>query len=508
MLTMSLRILTIALVWQSVFCLQAHASKLQPAAPHTAILSPSGGFVEVEDRAVVCRQDGASIVRFVLPAGAENLRLTVPGQTVARWSSSACVLDTVSPQRQELQAERDRLGGLLAAVIAQRDIWQTVQVKSSLEEQENYAAKARESLPELVWEQAVLERRIKQVDAVLKSLPVEQGQGRLVSVVLQSAVPEGHELRLHYSYTLSDCGWRPVYELDARPDSADASIDVRLMAEVWQNSGLDWPEAKIRLSTQSVGPREPRPLPVWKIASRPEPRRDRASGNAPMVKGDMASSGSLLKAVPADAAVTVDTSSVYALWEPAARGLSQGHSRSVMRESSWQAPLQWLARPGSEGKSPVWLTAEYTIPAGEVWPEGRARYSVDGQYVGQGTFQSVGGKATLFFGADPRVSVIVTEDSQKRGESGFIDKKRVWSWAWTYTVKNGHQRPLTVKLERPAPRIVDADVSLSYKDDPEPRRDQKTHQLIWDVAVPAGGSADVRHGLSITAPMDLWIVAP
>jgi len=224
----------------------------------------------------------------------------------------------------------------------------------------------------------------------------------------------------------------------------------------------------------------------------------------------LARGNALAGSVAANAAVEGNSEGIYASWKLAACGLPQGHSHLVMREAVWQAPLQWLARPGREGVAPVWLLAEYTVPAGDVWPAGKARYSVDGQHVGEGIFRLEAGKAALFFGADPRVSVVTTADSRKQGESGFIDKKRVWSWAWTYTVKNRHQRELPVRLERPAPRIVDADVRLQYADSPAPQRDEKKHLLVWDVTVSAGGTAEVRHGLNISAPkeLELQIVAP
>ena len=181
----------------------------------------------------------------------------------------------------------------------------------------------------------------------------------------------------------------------------------------------------------------------------------------------------------------------------------------LVLEESWKAPLQWLARP-SRGDSRVWLTAHCTLPSERVWPSGVAEYLMDGQNVGTGRFSPRGGEVDLFFGPDPRVQVQATEDTRKRGEEGFINKSRTWSWAWTYVVRNTRDKSVTVRLERPMPQTVDTTITVSHADVPEAARDEREHKLFWDVTVPASGQAEVHHALTITAPRDMNLspVAP
>ena len=196
-----------------------------------------------------------------------------------------------------------------------------------------------------------------------------------------------------------------------------------------------------------------------------------------------------------------DTTSVFASWTLATRGLPEGGSRMLVLEEYWRTPLQWLARPSRDNR--VWLTAHCLLPAERVWPAGPAEFLMDGQSVGQGRFDPRGGEVDLYFGPDPRVQIQATEDARKRGEEGFINKNRTWSWAWTYTVHNTRDKAITVRLERPMPQVVDKSVSVTYADTPEAQKDAREHKLFWNVSVPAGGSASVQHALSITAPKDL-----
>ena len=58
------------------------------ANPVSALLSPGGGLLDVEENAPVTTKDGVSVLQFVIPGDAENLQLAVPGQSVARWSAA------------------------------------------------------------------------------------------------------------------------------------------------------------------------------------------------------------------------------------------------------------------------------------------------------------------------------------------------------------------------------------------------------------------------------------
>ena len=75
------------------FCAQAAALPNTPAAPQAARLTPSGGLLEVEQQAPVVSADGASQVRVVLPAGAENFQISIPAHTIVRWALLPQTLD-------------------------------------------------------------------------------------------------------------------------------------------------------------------------------------------------------------------------------------------------------------------------------------------------------------------------------------------------------------------------------------------------------------------------------
>jgi len=476
-----------------------------PVAPDTARLSPSGALLEVRQQADVSTSHGVSRLHVALPAGAENFQIEVPGQTVARWHERPLVLERkeapVSASQAKLEEIR-RVEGRLEALKARLALLAGKTASGGyqdLAQQEKYQA---EVIPALHVEKAQLEQRLPLLREELGKLPPDPGLGLLMEVTLSQPVQEA-SIEVRYSYTLNDCGWQPCYIFDARPDAGKGDkgdvVAVRFLAEMWQNSGMDWSQTQLTLVSGSSGPREPHRLPRWLVESH-EPVQSRARVAADMAGGAVPMMSA--KNSKAQTVAQADTASIFASWTLATRGLPEGRSRMLVLEEHWRTPLQWLARPARDN-SRVWLTAHCLLPAERVWPAGPAEFLMDGQSVGQGRFDPSGDEVDLFFGPDPRVQVQVTEDARKRGEEGFINKSRTWSWAWTYTIHSTRDKAITVRLERPMPQVVDKSVSVTYADTPEAQKDTGEHKLVWDVSVPAGGSAAVRHALSITAPRDL-----
>lgn len=486
-----------------------HAAGLSntPASPRTARLTPSGGLLDVEQQAPVLTANGISQVRVVLPAGAENLRLSVPGHTIVRWASVPQTIDQsgdLAKMREERQHALMTLSGKLEGVKAQLALWNGEGAEGNFQDLTQREKRMAEVVPALNYEKADLERRLALLKQELQQLPPSPEMGQSVLITLQKSVSAA-TLPVRYSYTLRNCGWRAAYSFDAQPDKGKGdTTQVRFMAEVWQFSGMDWADTQLILVSRGQGPREPAPLPRWVIDSQPQPVAQPLVKAAPRMM--MAAEAAMPEAAPApDAApVVADTTGVYASWTLGEKGLPEGRSRLLVLESEWKTPLQWLARP-STGESRVWLMARPTLPEGQIWPDGQAEFSVDGQSVGIGQFHAKGNETTLYFGADPRVQVTATADVRQRGEKGFIGKSRTWTWGWTYTVRNARDKAVTVRLERPMPMVVDQGVTVTYRDKPQAQQDAQEHLLFWNVDVAAGGKAEVKHELTLTSPVEIQL---
>lgn len=489
----------------------AAAFGLMEEAPHTFLhprqvtLFPSHALVQGEEELAVSQRDGVSRVELFVPENARNLQFDLGDVRLASWRSRmapAAAADGEARRRQDLLIRKRTVEGELEAVSARLGLWTAKAEGRDLEALEKLDKRMTEVIPRLRERQDMLQRELKTINNVLANLPRVAESGQLVVLLLDGA-PTG-KIRVRYAYTLDNSGWEPVYDLDARPE--EGTVHVLLSARLRQNAGMDWRDCQVSIVWQDVRALTAPDLPVWRVDEGPLPRPyARAAAEfkaAPVMLG--AAAGSAADNAPA--VPVLDGKGTYARWDLGRMSLPQGQEHLVLRQEVWKAPLQWVARPDAQG-SPVWLMLEQSLDS-TPWPAAQADFFVDGLPVGSGRFAPEADRVRLYFGVDPRVSVVTTSDDKRRGESGIIGKRRTWSWHWTYTVHNSRPRPVTVRVERPEPLPVNKAVEVTLEG--TPARKGEDHSLYWLVDVPADGSRDIRHGVKVSAPADLEMrpVAP
>lgn len=495
---------------------QHHAARPEGnflASPVTAIISPDGGRLFISQEVNAIHEEENSIATIVIPQNARNLQLDVPGQTIIRWNKSPVGLEnnsTHATRRSELEKIRTELSARVTTAKARIAVWQSQTNEASAQELAQRQQLMQEQLPGLIENQRNFEKELEIVLGELAEMPINSGIGQRIEIIL--AGQGARTVTVNYSYDISSCGWTPLYDFDATPSSgSEDMINVNLSADVWQYSGIDWINTQIILATKGNGPREPEPLRKWFVGGssasssteqKPAPQpKDRA---VLMMKNKSAAAVTAEsdEIIPQASPVIAQTDNVYASWALAARGLPEGSSRMLINSSVWNAPLEWLSRPSTENNS-VWVMAKYTLPQDQAWPAGYAQYSIDGINIGEGAFTPERGQATLYFGADPRVTVHTTVDTSREGETGFINASRTWTGAWTYTISNMHDKAVKVKVERPEPIIGNDNITVRNNNKPEAKIDSREHMIYWIIDVPAHGKSTIQHGVEISSPVKL-----
>ena len=148
---------------------------------------------------------------------------------------------------QVLKAERNTLQATILSLETQIQFWQS-QTKAKMKTipdagsmasaigkniQKAYHGKLS-SEPELER----LNKQIKDTEDELNRMVGKKETIWEVTVVFSGS--KDNEALLTYTYTMSGCGWLPLYRLDARPQ--EKRILFSWEAEMWQSSGQDWNE--------------------------------------------------------------------------------------------------------------------------------------------------------------------------------------------------------------------------------------------------------------------------
>jgi len=469
------------------------------------MLGPQNAHIAAEQEVpVVAGRDGRAEARFLLPKGAVDISITAEKRTVEDWSSVKTHLDKHAPEQHERRLALMRhirsVDGEITAAQARLELWKTGGVKeSSFDDLDKRDGKMRQLIPELCVKLHELEEQVAALRTELDNLPVRDNEA--VLAVLSLSGPASGTVRLSYSYTIGQCGWRPVYRFTALPDKD--VVRAQLFAEIRQYSGQDWNNAEITLvSHNTAGRQSPGKLLPWRAEN---------AGTAVALRAQraeismMEEAAHIMHAEPAapQQEIMMADRNAFISWELGRRALREGTSRLSIREAEWKAPIFRLARP-VQGNN-VFIAARCVVEDARAWPAGNADYFLDGASAGAGVFALDGNRAVLFFGSDPRVNVERELDSRQSGRSGIIvGKRRDWEWKWTFKAFNGHAKPVLLRVEDAQPQAGDKDIAVTVNSTPEPRPDEN-HTLYWELTVPARESANITHSVVISAPADMQV---
>jgi uncharacterized protein (TIGR02231 family) len=442
------------------------------AAPTQVTLFPSSAQVE-ELTAVTPKpgEAGLSSCTLILPGQADpaSLRFGRLGDkaTIADLSWKAqreenqSAIEPLNRRLTDLKTQRGAALSELEGVRGRMAFWkaQTLPGEKTVAAMRELAEAMGKALREDTAAAQALETRLEELNTkiawVEKEIADAVGQGRTVwevSVLVAGPAPK----ELSYAYTLHDCGWTPLYRLEASPKQA--RIDFSWQAKVWQRSGQDWSGIRLLLATmQPETQAEPSNLPPWEIA--PLQVFHKSMAAPAMMEMRAGAADEMLGAAP-PAPVQV-RHTTYAAWDMGQKSVPAGDTRIFeIERGAWPAGFTHLIRPSLDSKAFIQARAEFTEP--KELPPGTAFFFIDGAMVDQRQFFLSGREATLFFGTDPLLTCVTTLNDKKTGEKGLFKQKQTFLRQWTMTVRNAADHPVQVRIEEPRPcRATSASASNS-----------------------------------------------
>lgn len=465
------------------------------------VLYPSGAQVRVEETLPVSNGE----ISFLLPVDTRDLRIAVEGGAVSSQEERPESLPDSVPLadlRERLTQARERaaaLEGEEAAAQSRLGLWTQggLARQAAVEELEKLDAAMSARVKDLYVRLAALKPQVEKARAEVRRLEKDMersGAGTEGKRVIAQVSSRGESVRVRYAYVQGECGWQPMYRLDAEPEKG--LVRFVQEAEIRQGSGQDWKQ--VRLTLASVNPEQgmtPAPLPPWRLRLwKVQPRQ--ADMAAPMAAAPLMAEA---RKAPSNAAPREEAT--FTAWDLGTRDVPAGKPlRLELAQGEWKADFVRLARPGY-GQKATWLMAEVRLPEAVDFPSGEAQYLVDGTPIGKALFSLQGKEADLSFGTDSRVRVDMKQDLRQSGSKGFVGKRQTRLWKWAIEVTNGHAKPVAVRVEDPAPQIGDKAIEVKISAEPAPV--VKNHVNTWNLEVPASGKRVIDYTVEASAPEDM-----
>ncbi len=534
-----------------------------PGLAAAAGLASSIGSVTVyQDRAVVTRAASSELaagehelVLEKLPASLQENSLQVSAKSTGQATlldvkvRDAYQADTANERVKQLEEQVRKLQGqqaLLddeAAVLDnQRELVLMMQrgatepakdgARLTLDELKAIQSLSADSLARAL---AGLRRVAEQKEALERELTALQNQlgqlqnslnRRTKTVTLRVNLARAGKLDLNVSYAVAGARWTPAYDARLRP--ADRSVDLGYFGVIRQNTGEDWNNVKLTLSTArpSLGGGAPALRPwIVDVATPPPPPRPRPSP-APVAAMQQAEAQAKMsrqrvqsfedagapavEIVPepleqATAQVQAEaTSASFQIKNPATLLSDNSSQRVAIATAKLPATLQYQSTPAL--REAMFLTAHASNNTDFPFLAGSLNTFLDDAFVAASAMKAVmpGEKLELALGADEGISIkrqLVNRYTESTGFSG--SGKRV-TYEYKITVKNNKatKEQVSFKDRLPISRNEKIVVKLLSPADREIKREEDG-KLVWDWEMEPGKSRETVLKFSVDYPGDI-----
>jgi uncharacterized protein (TIGR02231 family) len=380
---------------------------------------------------------------------------------------------------------------------------------------------------EIAARKRAAERELAAAEARLNA--AEQGGGTprkvaFVEVTVDLEAQAATEAEIDLSYHVSGASWRSLYDLMLDGER----LNVSYLAEVTQQTGEDWPEVALVLSTARAGQSQTLPeLSPWYIGRPPPPRPPvgarpmSAMGGAAVSSGPdgpeggpggdpqdrsraMAARGQRRpRAASMLAAEQAESESGAGLTYTVARPLAVpgdgGPHKTLVARFDADAVLDYLTVPVLAPEA--YLRATVTNGTLLLLP-GRARIFHGAQFVGETQLDTVapGEEFEVQLGVDDQIKV--ERKLRRRSTSkALLGGTRTIDIGYEITVENHRDRAATVSVHDHIPVSTDGDVKVRAREtSPPPAETDDLGELTWNLVLAPRESAAIRHRFTVEHP--------
>jgi len=363
------------------------------------------------------------------------------------------------------------------------------------------------------------ERVIRGLDLKIAALNSQLAEGSSSAREKRTAeadleLPQAGTTRFTLTYQVSGASWAPLYDLHLATEGVKPSLDLAFNAGVRQNTGEDWKDVALVLSTSrpTEGTQVPDPTDWWlDTFVRPVARfQERAMGymakaknsvsaNLGVVAGSMQSAEDKdedvdLANTPAPAepeeAKTVRSEFAMSFSIPTRQDIpSDGSEQRVgITQNTYPVKLNLVAVPRlSEA---AYLETKITYEGEQELLAGTAQLFRDGDFVGTTDLEAKapGESFDLGFGQDDQIHVErkAMKDEEGTGQGIFDVNKGEHRYRWVTTIANYHIGTREVEIREQLPRSRQQNIEVTAGElKPKPALDNpdKPGLVTWKLVL-------------------------
>lgn len=436
----------------------------------------------------------------------------------AALAEKRTALRGVKTELESVQAAKDAISGLIQGLAA-----------GGKEPMTPYAAEevvnfVRTQIRMLDADQAGLERQAQEIQTAIEDLEAQLAEGsrrgarRYQELRLALHFTRPGEGVVRISYLVRGAAWEPTYDVRVAPDLT--GVRVGFVAQVRQNTGEDWTDAEILLSTSAPSVGLDPPDPPVRVVHAWDPRglldslgySGGATASAPAEK---AGEDADYAAPPEARYRDFGLSAQFVL--PGRKSVpSNGEAhRFAIREVPLQVQPYRYVVPSLSDRA--YLRADVTLASGAPLLAGSARIFLGPDYLGEAAFplMRVGDGTTLNLGVDPNLAVVwetVQDDRENPGRFSLSSTSRITRvYRASLRLSATARGSVDVLVEESLPLSRDGRVevkplqlqpaALSAEQDLQDREEKGLYR--WRLRLAPGATEMVRYGYVLSFDEEL-----
>lgn len=376
---------------------------------------------------------------------------------------------------------------------------------------------ADRAIREAEQRQRALDREINELTAALRAQPPRTLEARVSVEATQAFKGE-----LTVTYAVRGARWAPVYDARLATAGPKPALELVRRAEVSQQTGEDWSDVALTVSTVRVarGGSAPRLSPVVVRFEEPRPAGE-ALGGAPPQPRPLAmpapSAQSYERSMDQRARVgrvqeaeaVVEMAGFQAAFAiPGRSSIASGAGERALRIGASTIEPQLVARATPSIDPTAFLEAQFRHTGQVPLMGGRIAVYRDGVFAGRYQLAAAtsGDLVTIGFGPDDLVRIERQVVRRTDGSAGIITSSRIEEQEFRIAVRNGAQSPRRVVIEDRVPVSEAQDITveaLSGMTNPTTRDVRNQRGVVeWAYDLAPGAFQEIRHGWRIRWPAD------
>ncbi len=366
---------------------------------------------------------------------------------------------------------------------------------------------------ELKKQQVKLQSEMTKIQQTLNVIQRNRAPKGVGEILVEIESQLASKIIINFNYLVSNAGWIPQYDIRAIDIKSD--IELHYRANIYQNTGVDWNNIKLTVSTGN--PRQNGIMPVirpWYLSIR-NPNayimgvsisEDEAydTESVAVRSKSKALKSNVLNSANFTTVKTGQTNTKFEISLP--YSIPSTNKKVSVKIQKWLLPADYRYYCAPRMSEDVFLQARI---AG--WEElnllaGNVNIFFDGTYVSKSYINPMAVSDTLDISLGVDKNIIVKRTKVKDSSSkSIMGKNKKMNVAWNIVVRNNKTQEINLFLQDQIPLSYQEDVFIKLNEKSDADYNEKTGYLGWKLELPARNKKVIKYDYQIKYPKDLSI---